>query len=158
MSSGDSFSGAGASGGWPAEPARSWRVNPALAVAKVAGAAALAALGLLLGRADPVQWGLALLGCAVLLGWAARDVLAPVRLAADTAGVTVVTGFAGRRRVPWAAVERVRVDRRQRLGLTSALLEIDTGDTVHLFGAQDLGAEPDEVAAALAALRTGGSA
>ena len=64
-----------------------------------------------------------------LAGWALRDLIAPVRLAADADGVTVVTGFARRRRhLPWAQIERVRVDRRDRLGLRSEMLEIDAGD------------------------------
>ena len=78
-----------------------------------------------------------------------------VRLAADAEGVTVREGLAGRRRIPWRAVERVRVDSRDRLGLRQTALEIDEGSTLHLFTAADLGADPHEVAAALAQLRTG---
>jgi hypothetical protein len=64
-----------------------------------------------------------------------------------------VTGFARRRHVAWPQVERVRVDRRERMGLRSALLEIDTGDSLHLLSEQELGADPEEVAQSLNALR-----
>jgi hypothetical protein len=102
-----------------------------------------------------VVWTLAAVCAAGLAAWAVRDVVVPVRLAAGPTGVTVVTGFAGRRRLAWSQIERVRVDRRQRIGLTSAVLELDTGRGLHLFSRYDLGAPPEEVAAALAGLRTG---
>ncbi|HEX8628939.1 MAG TPA: PH domain-containing protein [Catenuloplanes sp.] len=143
-------------GNSPTEPVLSWRVNPSLPLAKLAGAAVLAGLGLFVARSQPTQWTLALLAAAVLLGWAARDVLVPVRLAGDPTGVTVVAGFARRERLAWEQIERVRVDRRQRLGLGTELLEIDAGHTLHLFSANDLGAPPHEVAEALAGLRAAG--
>ncbi|MEV5763451.1 PH domain-containing protein [Micromonospora sp. NPDC052213] len=126
-----------------------WRVPATLPALKLAGAVALLALALLLDEGDPVQLGLAVVAAAALAGWAARDLVAPVRLAVDPEGVTVVQGFAGRRRLPWSAVERVTVDRRARLGLTSEVLEIDAGESLHLFGRLDLGAEPADVAEAL---------
>ncbi|MDA0647650.1 MULTISPECIES: PH domain-containing protein [Nonomuraea] len=87
---------------------------------------------------------------AVLLGgMGLRDILAPVRLAMDESGITVVHGFAGRRHVPWDAIRDIEVDVRRRWGLRSEMLEIDTGDHLHIFSAHDLGASPTEVAAAL---------
>ena len=71
------------------------------------------------------------------------------------AGGEVPVRPGGHREVPWSAVERVRVDVRHRLGLRSELLEIDTGETLHLFGASELGADCADVAERLAALRTG---
>ncbi|MBT8224942.1 MAG: PH domain-containing protein [Dactylosporangium sp.] len=91
----------------------------------------------------------ALLGAVALGIHAARDLLAPVRLAADADGIVVVRGFARTERIPWSAVERIRVDERARLGGRSRLVEIDTGETLHLFGAGELGAPVDEVVAAL---------
>ncbi|RLP99026.1 PH domain-containing protein [Micromonospora sp. CV4] len=134
-------------------PVRQWRVPAGVPLAKLAGAVVLVALGLLLAEGDPVQLTLIGLVVAGLVGWALRDVLAPVRLAADPAGVVVPQGFAGRRLLPWATVERITVDRRPRLGLTTELLEIDAGESLHLFGRYDLGATPDEVAEALRAVR-----
>jgi len=131
-----------------------WRVPRQLPLLKAAAAAVFLLVGLL-AAADPVRLAVALGAAAVLAGFALRDVVAPVRLAADGSGVTVVRGFAGRHRIPWSDVERVRVDVRRRLGLRSELLEIDVGSTLHLFSAYDLGAPPEQVAGELVALRTG---
>lgn len=132
----------------------SWRVRPVLPVAKLVGAAALVALAAVFASGDPVRWALGLAGAVGLAGWALRDLIRPVRLAADEEGITVVTGYLARRRLPWSAVERVRVDRRDRRGIHSELLEIDAGDSLHLFNGHELGsADPEEVAAALAGLR-----
>jgi hypothetical protein len=73
-----------------------------------------------------------------------RDVLAPVRLAADADGVTVVSGFAGQRRIAWGGIERVRLDQRSRYGGRQALLEIDEGESLHFFSRYDLGMPPSE--------------
>ena len=73
-----------------------------------------------------------------------RDVLAPVRLAADADGVTVVSGFVGQRRLAWDDIERVRLDERSRYGGRQALLEIDEGDTLHFFSRYDLAMPPTE--------------
>jgi hypothetical protein len=131
-----------------------WRVDRRLTILKAAGAAVFVVAAVLLAR-DAAGLALGLLAAAVLGGFALRDVLAPVRLAADPNGVTVVTGFNGRRHIPWAEVERVRVDSQRRLGRRLEFLEIDTGETLHLFSSAELGADCDEVAAALATLRTG---
>ncbi|MFB9234515.1 PH domain-containing protein [Plantactinospora siamensis] len=128
-----------------------WRVPRVVPGLKLAGAAALAALALLLGDGDPVRPGVAALAAAALLAWAGRDLLAPVRLAADAAGVWVPRGYAGRRRLSWTQVEGIRVDRRPRRGISTELLEIDAGDALHLFGRYDLGADPADVAATLRA-------
>lgn len=128
----------------------------ALPVLMAAGAVPLVALGLLLAGGDPVQLVLAGLAAAALLGWALRDVVAPVRLAVDPEGITVIAGWAGRRRLPWTAIEAITVDRRARRGLTSEVLEIDAGGSLHLFGRSDLGAEPAEVAEVLRAARPAG--
>jgi hypothetical protein len=130
-----------------------WRVKPVLPITKLLGAVAVVMLVLAFGRDDPVQWFMAIVVAAALTGWAVRDLVAPVRLSADTSGVTLVTGFARRRHVAWPQVERVRVDRRERLGLRSELLEIDAGESLHLFSAQELGTDPAEVAEALNGLR-----
>ncbi|MBE1537290.1 PH domain-containing protein [Actinomadura algeriensis] len=136
---------------------REWRVPVAQVVVK--WAAALAAAALAAVSADDPQFvllaGAAALGLAAL---ALRDVLAPVRVAADAEAVTVVAGYAGRRRIPWGEVAAVRVDERRRLLLHTRLLEIETADDLHLFSRFDLGAEVDDVAAVLGELRYGSSA
>ena len=102
---------------------------------------------------DPIRWAIALIVAVALAVWALRDLLAPVRLAADATGVTVLAGFARRRHLPWSAVERVRVDRRTHRGLRSETLELDAGDAIYLFSANDLGALPEDVVVTLADLR-----
>jgi hypothetical protein len=139
----------------PAAPQRlSWRVPGGVVVMKLAGAVGLAVLGVLVAR-DTV--GLIVVGVAAgAVGLhALRDILAPVRLRADGDGLTVVHGFAGRRDIPWREVERIRIDERRRFGMRSSLLEIDTGHTLHLFSASELGMPIDDVADALRHLRTG---
>jgi hypothetical protein len=137
------------------EPApQPWRIKPVIPVTKLLGAVAVIVLAVAFGRRDPVQWFLAIAAALGLATWAARDVIAAVRLAADPAGVTVVVGFAGHRRLPWAQLERVRMDRRERLGLRSNLLELDAGDNIYLFSVHDLGADPEDVLRSLLALRS----
>jgi hypothetical protein len=125
-----------------------WRVPRKVPVGKLVVAAIVALLGLA-GATEAWQLGVAAVAVAGLMAWAVRDLAAPVRLAADPTGVTVTTGFARRRRLPWSRVERVRVDARRR----SRVLEVDAGDTLYLFSRYDLGADLDEVASELDALR-----
>ena len=131
-----------------------WRIRPVLPVTKLIGAVAIVVLVFAFGRGDPVQWFLAAAVGLGLAGWALRDLVAPVRLAADPDGVTVVVGFAGRRRLAWSEIERVRVDRRARAGVRTELLEVDAGDYLYLFSRYELGAEPEDVLASLQALRS----
>jgi hypothetical protein len=139
--------------GVPEDTGPSWRVAPSQVTFKAAGAVVFVLAGLLFG-ANPVQVGFALIAAAALAAYGLRDLIAPVRVAADAAAVTVVTGYASRRRIPWAQVERVRVDVRRRFGTRSELLEIDTGDTLHLYSAYELNAPCADVAAELNALRS----
>ncbi|BCB80705.1 hypothetical protein GCM10022251_01500 [Phytohabitans flavus] len=136
--------------------ALTWRVPRKVPAAKLAVAAALLAVGILFADGDAVRLVLAAAVAAALAIWASRDLLAPVRLAADPDGVTLVAGFAGRRRLAWSQIERVRVDTRPRRGIRTETLEIDAGESIHLFSEYDLGAPPSEVAAALGPLREGG--
>jgi hypothetical protein len=145
----------------PAPDTVRWRVSPVVAGLKLAVAAVMGLLGLAFGD-DAFRLGLAAAAAVGLAAWAARDLVAPVRLAADAAGVTVISGYAGTRALPWERIDRIRLDVRPRLGLRSELLEIDAGETLYLFSAHDLGAPPDEVAARLTELagprlRSGGS-
>jgi hypothetical protein len=134
-----------------------WRIKPVLPVTKGIGVVAVLVLAVAFAGRDPIRWGLATLVAILLAIWAVRDLVAPVRLTADENGVTVVTGFARRRHLPWAQVERVRVDVSSRRGLRSELLELDAGDAIFLFSAHELGALPDEVATALGDLRMSAS-
>lgn len=129
-----------------------------LPVTKGLGAVAVLVLVFAFGREDPVQWVMAVAVAVALDAWALRDVVAPVRLAADREGITVVAGFARRRRLPWAQIEQVRLDRRERLGLPSEMLEVDADDALFLFSMHDLGADPHDVLAELEQLRAETSA
>ncbi|GIE87258.1 PH domain-containing protein [Actinoplanes regularis] len=130
-----------------------WRVKPVLPVTKLMGAVALIVLTVAFSSGDSIRWALAaLVGCGLVV-WALRDLLVPVRLAADADGITVVTGFAGRRRLRWSDVESVRVEQTVRRGLRSEYLEIDTGDAIYLFSAHELGALPEDVVTELSDLR-----
>jgi len=140
--------------GGVSDPAYVWRVPPHLPALKTAAAVAFGAIAVLFAQrpASVVVAGVAAVLLAVL---ALRDVVARVRLTADRHGLTVVHGFAGRRRLRWTDVERVRVDERRRLGLRNQLLEIDAGESLHLLSGSELGMDCQRVAATLAALRTG---
>jgi Bacterial PH domain len=129
-----------------------WGVMRKVVVVKVVGAIvfliiAVASFG------DPVQFAVTAVAALWLTALAGRDVLVPVRVLADVEGLTVAAGFAGRRHLPWSAVERVRVDERSRFGLRSQLLEIDTGEDLYFFSTYELGAPVEEVAQVLQVLR-----
>lgn len=127
-----------------------WKVRRELAVFKILGALACAGLGVHWYLGGDLRGVILAVPAAALVGaMGLRDVLVPVRLAMDESGITVVHGFAGHRHVPWEAIEDVKVDVRRRFGLRSEMLEIDTGDYLHIFSPHELGASPTEVAAAL---------
>jgi len=127
-----------------------WRVRRELAVFKITGGLACAGLAVYWWLAGDVGGVLLAVPAAVLIGaMGLRDLLGALRLAADESGITVVHGFMGKRHVPWDAIWDVKVDVRRRWGLRSEMLEIDTGDHLHVFSPHELGASPTEGAAAL---------
>ncbi|GAA2071906.1 PH domain-containing protein [Actinomadura alba] len=135
-----------------AEEEKRWRVRPEQVALKAAAAVVFALVAL---RGDA---GFVLLGGIIALALTAlavRDILVPVRLAADQEGITVVTGIAGTRRIPWAEIKHIRLYKSRRLGLPSRLLEIDTGDSLHLLSTHDLGAPPEAVERELRTIRLG---
>lgn len=123
-----------------------------LIVLKAIGAVAFAGAGTWY-LDDPVRAAIGYVAAAVLLVAALRDVLLPVRLAAGPDGVRVVTGLASRRTLPWPAIERIRLDRRRRFGVSSELVELDAGDDLYLFGRYQLDRPCEEVVEALTELR-----
>jgi len=129
-----------------------YRVPGRYTVIKFAVAVVFAIAGVLARDKVGLIVGLAL-GVG-LASYAARDLIAPVRLAADKTGVVAVRGYAGRLRLGWAEIEGVRVDSRLRFGRRSELLEIDAGELILLYSEYDLGVSPTEVERALAHLRT----
>jgi hypothetical protein len=134
---------------WPS--AVSYAVPTSVIVGKFAVAAALAAIALIFGVREQVPIGLgAAVGIAV---YAARDVLARERLAADSDGLTVISGYAGHRRLDWSDVQRMTIDSRLRFGARTEILELDTGDHIFLFSRFDLGVPPEDALAELEALQ-----
>ncbi len=120
---------------------------------KVTGAVLLLVLAAA-NLGDPVKLSLALLAALAIAGLAARDLVFRERVAADVTGLTLVAGLR-REHVPWAAVEKIRVDNRPRFGLRTELLEVDAGEQLYLFGAAELSAQPSDVADTLRHLWTG---
>lgn len=102
--------------------------------------------------------GRVLVGTAVLvlLLVVAHDLGTRPRLRAGPDGVEVRT-WTGRRHLPWPVL-RARVRDVRRLGVRSRTLELDTvggpddDGVLVVLGRRDLGADPEEVAAALRAL------
>lgn len=125
-----------------------WRVPGRVPAGKLIIAGVLVLLAVLVA-AEWWQLAVALVAAAGMAGWAARDLMAPVRLAADSDGLTVVTGFARRVRVPWSQIRRVRVDTRRR----SRMLEVDVDETLYLLSRYELDADLDDVVAHLEQLR-----
>ncbi|GAA2387289.1 PH domain-containing protein [Nonomuraea africana] len=131
-----------------------WRVRRELVAVKILAAVASAALGVYWYLSGDLRGVILAVPATLLVGaMALRDLLVPVRLAADESGITVAHGYAGSRPVPWDQIEDIKVDVRTRYGRRSEMLEIDTGDNLHLFSRADLGVSPTEVAAELRRLR-----
>jgi hypothetical protein len=129
----------------------SFRVPTRMPVVKL-GLAALVLVGALVSgeRLAVIVGVLAAVG---LTAYGLRDLLAPVRLAADATGLDLVRGYAARRHLDWSDVERVHVDERLRLGVRSQLLEIDADVELYLFSRFDLGTDPADAADAVLAVR-----
>lgn len=128
-----------------------WRVRRELAVFKILGGLACAGLAVWWYVQGDLRGVVLAVPAAVLVGaMGVRDVLVPVRLAVDETGITVAHGFLGRRHVAWDDIQEIRVDVRKRYGVRSEMLEVDTGDGLHIFSRHELGgASLTEVAATL---------
>jgi hypothetical protein len=128
---------------------RSWS-TPAPAVAAAWALAAL--LGLAAFLADD-NAGRLLLGLAAALAGAlaAFGSVARPRLAVDDTGVTV-RGFTGSQHLPWHQV-KVKLTHTRRFGRESTTLELDAEEHLVVLTRLDLGADPEEVAEVLHALR-----
>lgn len=87
----------------------------------------------------------------VLLAAAVHGTLARPRLTVNERGVTV-RGLTGARELGWAELD-VRVRRTKRLGRITTTLELEHGESMFVLGRIDLGAEPEDVADVLLALR-----
>jgi len=129
----------------------SYRVPTWVVVTKFAAAGVFALAAVLAsGRTPTVVAGIAAAGMAI---YGLRDVLTRERLRVETDGLTVVHGIAGRARLGWNQIERIRVDERLRLGVRTQLLEVDAGEWIGQYGRYELDADPEDVAAAIEAAR-----
>ncbi|ANZ42739.1 hypothetical protein BBK82_14440 [Lentzea guizhouensis] len=97
--------------------------------------------------------GRLLIGLATLLVsyLAAFASLARPRLSADADGLAV-RGFASTTHLPWHEV-KVKLQHTRRLGREQQTLELDADDRLVVLTKLDLGADPEEVASVLHALR-----
>jgi hypothetical protein len=134
---------------------RQWGVRREHVALKVAGAVVFTVVAVIAIRGDIPLMLLAGAAAVVLAVLAVRDILHPVRLSADPEGITLIRGFAGRERLPWPAIEQIRLYDSRRLGLRSRMLEIDTGESLRLLSTHDLGAPAEDVQERLRELRPG---
>jgi hypothetical protein len=132
----------------PPLSAATWHVDRTMIVAKIIGIVAFAAIPQVFDTNTASRW-FGIVVAVALAGYLVRDLVAPVRLAADADGVTVIRGFASHRTIAWPDVDRVRVDRRRRSGF----LEVETAESLHLFSRYDLGMPPDQAAEMLERIR-----
>lgn len=114
----------------------------------------LAAIGLLAAAGasafSPDKAGTLLFACAaaVLAAYVAGDVLFSPRLCADGQGLVIRTPLV-RARLSWPEVDDVRAVTRVRHGLRGVTLEIDAGELLVVLGRRSLGADPQQVVAAV---------
>jgi Bacterial PH domain len=127
-----------------------WAPRPVETATAAVSALIAVALAVTSDSAGQLLFGI---GAVCLAGLVAADLVLRPRLRADENTVEVRT-LAVRRRLPWSAVQRVRVDEHSRYGLLSRTLEVDTGDALVVLGRRSLGADPRDVAEALRQLRT----
>ena len=84
-----------------------WRADRRATILKFAGAAVFVVLPAF-GAGQNLAWLIGLVAAVGLFLFGLRDVIAPVRLAADAEGVTVARGYAGHRRFAVPDGERHR--------------------------------------------------
>lgn len=125
-----------------------WRVPPRVVILKIV--VAVAFVGLAWWFSADLERFVVATGIAVLIAcYALRDLAWPVRLSAGPDGIMVSRGFIMHREIAWGEIERLRIDRRRRLGTASELLEIDMDSTLFLFSKHELNEPPEDVLAAL---------
>jgi hypothetical protein len=133
----------------PAPSQQRWSPRPVETAVAAGGGVLALLLALLTDPAGRLLFGIAGVGMLLLAG---TDLLVRPRLEADAAGLRLRT-LSVRRDLPWSQVERVVVDERNRYGLKARTLEVDAGDTLVVLGRRSMGADPREVADALARIR-----
>jgi hypothetical protein len=120
------------------------RFGPDRRWAVVSGVGALIAAALAVVSDDPQQDILAFTAAVVLAAYTLVDLYFWPRLVVDGQGLTLHTPTA-RTTVAWSRQPIVRVDSRNRLGLSSHTLEIDADELLVVLGRRALGADPQDV-------------
>lgn len=100
-------------------------------------------------RAGKLLYGIA---AVLLVALAATDVLWTPRLAVTPSGL-VVRSPTRSGRFGWDEIATVRVDRRSRLGLRQATLEVDLDEDLLVFSRRSLDADPQDVLEVIEAAR-----
>ena len=108
----------------------------------------MAALGL---TVDPTGRWLVWAAAVLLFGIAAVDLLIRPRLRADDLGLTL-RSLSGATSAPWSQVE-MSLRQQSRLGRSVATLELEVDGKLLILGRRELGADPEQVAQQLTALR-----
>jgi hypothetical protein len=128
------------------------RFGPDRRWAVASGVGALVAVAVVVISNDPQQDILAFTAAIVLAAYTLADVYFWPRLTVDGRGLTLRTPTA-RTTVEWSRNPIVRVDSRNRLGLSSHTLEIDADELLVVFGRRALGADPQDVVDLVQAFR-----
>jgi hypothetical protein len=115
--------------------------GPSKGLAWLTAGGAVVAVVLAIFDGDPAGRLLVGVAAVVLAIVAAGDLVFAPRLIADADGLQLRTPSV-RAGVGWARVERVELDERNRLGLTSRTLEIDAGDVLVVLSRHALGTDP----------------
>ncbi|MGI8722615.1 MAG: PH domain-containing protein [Geodermatophilaceae bacterium] len=127
----------------------SWAPRPGETALAAAGGAAMAAIGF---TVDPTGRWLVWAAAALLFGIAAVDLVVRPKLRADPYGVTV-RALSGATSAPWSEVQ-VSLRQHQRFGRSVATVELELEEKLIILGRRELGADPEQVAARLAQLRS----
>ena len=101
---------------------------------------------------DPTGRWLVWAAAALLFGIAAVDLVVRPKLRADPYGVTV-RALSGATSPPWSEVQ-VSLRQHQRFGRSVATVELELEEKLIILGRRELGADPEQVAARLAQLRS----
>lgn len=95
------------------------------------------------------------IAAVMLAALCATDLIWSPRLKVTAAGLTIHSPTLTAT-YTWSQIEAIRVDRRRRLGLSSATLEIDAGEQLAVLSRRALNADPQDVAEVIEAVRSPG--
>jgi hypothetical protein len=88
----------------------------------------------------------------LLLAYTVSDLIFWPRIVASSAGGLELRAPSGSEHAAWHEVAAIHADSRQRLGLRSVTLEIETAAGLYVFSRRALGADPEAVAGLIRAV------